>query len=162
MTSIDEALVALRDCWCLQLGGTVATCCLTAGQPVIPDCCDGFGWVRMVGAYPSVNFPQLLATPERCRIDTWAVQVEIGVARCAPQPCGATGPTCCEAELTAALIQMDDLSRLRRLFTCCLTDTIRADETIPGPWRVVGPEGGCISSVMTATLLISDFCGCIE
>lgn len=160
MTSIEEAVVALRDCWCAALDDTVATCCITAGIPVIVECCAGYAWVRLIGAYPSQAFPQQLATAERCRIDTWALQVEIGVARCAAEPCDMLGAPCCEQELVAAVELMEDFARARRVFTCCLTDTLRSDEIIPGAWKVSGPEGGCIVSTMNATLFISDPCGC--
>lgn len=153
-------MVALRDCWCAQLGDTVSTCCITAGEPVIVECCSGFAWVRLIGAYPSVAFPQQFAVADRCRIDTWAIQVELGVSRCAPEPCGVLGAACCEAELTAALVQWDDFARMRRVFSCCLLASIRPDEMIPGPWRVAGPEGECITSAMTATLFVSDSCEC--
>lgn len=153
-----EIMALLQACWCEQLqtslGGAPAACCVTAGIPSIPECCGGFAWVRLLGAYPSVNFPAVANQPQRCFIDTWALQVEIGITRCAPQPCDILSAVCCDAEADAAAILLDDFLQARALFTCgCLT--LRSDQVIPGAWRTYGPEGGCLGAVMSATIFTS-------
>lgn len=148
----------LQACWCnllaTSLGGAPAACCVTAGRPIIPDCCGGFAWVRLLGAYPSVSFPAAATQPQRCFIDTWALQVEIGITRCAPQPCDVMGNVCCTNEEEAAAILMDDFNRMRQLFTCgCLG--LSSDSVIPGQWKPYGPEGECLGATMTATIFTS-------
>lgn len=152
---VATIMAKLQVCWCelleTSLGGAPAACCVTAGLPAIPECCGGFGWVRLLGAYPSVAFPQAATQPQRCFIDTWALQVEVGITRCAPQPCDILGITCCDSEADAAAILMDDFLQARRLFTCgCLG--LSSDQVIPGAWKVYGPEGDCLGATMTATI----------
>lgn len=169
MSSIEEVLTVVSDCWCDQLGNTVSSCCLLAGRPILPDCCPGYGWTRFIGAYPSVSFPTKYATADRCRIDTWAVIVEVGVARCAPEPCDPLGPNCCDAELLVANTFMDDFARFRRVFSCCLPTIVgpegrpivRQDEIIINEFKMLGPEGLCVQAVGQATLFVSDPCNCI-
>lgn len=166
----ESVLTALQECWCAQLGDTVAVCCITASVPVVPECCAGFAWARLVGAYPSVAFPQLLGTAERCRIDTWALTVEIGVVRCIDPPCDALGPPCCDAELVGAIGVLDDFARMRRTFSCCLPTTeittafgvekLRGDEIIPGPFAVGTPQALCLARSMQATIFTSSPCSC--
>lgn len=167
MASTEEILVAVRDCWCQQLGDSVSTCCLTALRPVVPECCAGFGWVRLLGGYPSVGFPEPVQEPVNCRIDTWAIVVEIGVTRCAPQPCDILGPPCCAVELEAAVTTMDDLSRFRRVFSCCLPallgpdgrPIVKSSEIVLGQFEVK-QNGTCIDFTGQATIYVADACGC--
>lgn len=170
--SPEDVLTALQECWCEQLGDTVAVCCITASVPVVPECCAGFAWVRLVGAYPSMNFPALLGTPERCRIDTWALTVEIGVVRCVDPPCDALGQPCCDAELVGAIGVLDDFARMRRTFSCCLPtieivtqpfdeiEKLRSDEIIPGTFAVGTPQALCLPRSMQATIFTSSPCSC--
>lgn len=155
----EDLLAAIQCCWCAtlegSLGGAPATCCVTAGAPSIPDCCAGYAWVRLVDAYPSVAFPQVQTQPQRCIIDTWAIQVEVGIQRCAPQPCDTLGNVCCDAEKDAAAILLDDWRQIRKLFTCgCIG--LSSDQIIMGKMTVYGPQGGCNGVSMKATLRASD------
>lgn len=155
----EELLPAISACLCTILadtaGGAPAVCCVTAGQPAVPNCECGFAWVRLVSAYPSVNFPVAQNAPQNCIIDTWALKVEIGIARCAPTPCDVMDDVCCEAQETANAILLDDFRALRQLWTCqCLG--IPSNNIIMGELRIQGPQGGCVGLVMTATIFTSD------
>ena len=89
-----EMLQALATCWCQALantvGGAPASCCMVASDPVIPSCCEGFAWVRMVSMVPV--YPKNTG-PTRCNHPTWKMVVELGISRCAPpvSACQATG-----------------------------------------------------------------------
>lgn len=166
-------LLALQDCWCDALidpqtqESTVAVCCITASTPVLPDCCGGFAWVRLIGAYPTAEFPSPVRQAIRCRHDLWALSVELGVARCIPEPCDVLGQPCCDGELIGALSVLDDFARMRRVFGCCLpvpggADGLKSDEMIPGNFVVGAPVGTCVTRTMQATILSSSYCGCIE
>lgn len=161
MASTLDVLTEISNCFCAQLATTVdgapAQCCITT-YPTIVNCCDGQAWVRIVGAYPSKNFPAPYNTPDKCRIDTWALQVEIGIARCAPQPCEVTGPVCCTEDLAAVQGQVSDFEAMRRTFSCCLT-VIKHDEIIVGQFKTE-TTGGCSYATMQAVIRISDHCGC--
>lgn len=156
MASVCDILSALQACWCEQLscslGGSPLTCCITPGNPAFPETgCGGFAWVRLVGAYPSVNFPQHASQPQKCIIDTWALQVEVGITRCAPQPCEVLGDACCDQQADASAILADDFAQMRKLFICgCLG--LASDEIIMGSMTVYGPEGGLVGVKMQATL----------
>lgn len=169
----EAILLALQECWCAALidpvtqQSTVAVCCITASLPVIPECCGGFAWVRLVGAYPTLDFPRQLNAAERCRHDQWALTVEIGVARCVPEPCDALGTPCCDAELVGAMDVWDDFARMRRVFGCCLpvpggADGLKSDDIIPGAFTVSPLQGTCLPRSMQATLRSISYCGCIE
>lgn len=168
--SPEQIMLAIQACWCEQLKdaqgvSTVGACCITATVPVVAECCAGFAWVRLVGAYPSMNFPALLGTPENCRLDTWALTVEIGVARCVPEPCDVLDNSCCEGELAGAVGIWDDFARMRRLWTCCLpvrgaAEGLRSNEIIPGAFQVGQRQGNCVTRSMMATLFTDSSCGC--
>ncbi len=153
--SPDDILAAIAACFCELLedtvGGAPATCCLTAGRPSIPDCCAGYAWVRLTGAYPTVAFPAIESRPTNCYTSELAIQVEIGITRCAPAPCDQLSNTCCDAEAAAQAILMDDWKAARKLFQCgCIG--LPKSAIVIGPMKTYGPEGGCIGFSMTATL----------
>lgn len=151
----SDILSAIQCCWCelleSSLGGAPAACCITAGAPSIPECCGGYAWVRFTGAYPSITFPSHASQPNRACVEQWALQVEVGITRCAPTPCDVLGNSCCDAEANASAIMLDDLQQIRKLFTCgCLG--IPVDSIIIGNVTVYGPEGGCLGITATATI----------
>lgn len=161
MASTLDVLTAISNCWCDVLADTIlgapAQCCLTT-YPNVVSCCDGQAWVRVTGAYPSKIFPIPYTTPDKCRVDNWALQVEIGVARCAPKPCAVTGPICCVEDAVAVQGQISDFEAMRRLWSCCLS-VVAQDEIIVGQYRTE-VTGGCSYATMQATIRISDFCAC--
>lgn len=162
-----DILATLIACFCENLAlttrGAPANCCIVATAPVVPDCCPGYAWVRIVSAYPSQRFPQLDSSADRCRPPTWAMVVELGVDRCAPEPCEAMSPSCCEAETNAALDQLSDFEAFRRTLGCCLTlsTDLALDEVIMGVWATGQSQGGCLRSTQTATIRWIDICPCV-
>lgn len=155
----EELLDAIQTCWCAILadsaGGAPEACCVTAGAPSVAACCGGFAWVRLVSAYPSVGFPTPMNKPQNCIIDTWALKVEVGILRCAPEPCDVLSNTCCTSEEEAAVIMLDDFRQMRKLWTCgCIG--LSQSEIIMGDLRAFGPQGGCVGVIMNATIRASD------
>lgn len=162
-TTFEDTLVAVRNCLCDALSTSSvppAICCITAGRPVIVECCQGIAWVRMVNAYPTTAFPSQDRTPSNCVPPAWALVVEVGVARCVPQPCGELSPACCETELDVAMLLLEDFAAIRRMVTCCLPPEIRPDEIVAGAWTVTDPEAGCVSGSMQLTIRVLDACAC--
>lgn len=153
MTEI-ELLTALKDCYCeflaTSIGGAPGTCCVTTHRPAPVSCCDGWAWVRLVNAYPSVSFPALDQQERRCPIMAFALTVELGIIRCAPAACGDLGDPCCASEEAAVATQLGDRLAMLQALTCC--PSVRTSDVILGPWTAEDPAGGCISSVMTATI----------
>lgn len=163
MATIDEILDNVQACFCSiladTLGGAPSQCCVTAGVPIVGDCCAGFAWVRLVNAWPTSAFPSHANVPTNCMLDSWALQIEVGVTRCAPQACDQIGNVCCAAQAGASAIMMDDFKAMRKLFSCQCTG-ISAKQIVVGNWTPYGPEGGCVGSKMLATILTSGNCDC--
>lgn len=107
--------------------------------------------MRLLGAYPSTNFPTPETRPVNCLTAELAIQVEVGITRCAPAPCDATENICCDAEADANAILMDDMKQIRALFRCgCLG--LPNSAIILGQSKVYGPQGQCLGVIATATL----------
>jgi hypothetical protein len=161
--SPQDLLLTMQDCFCLELQSVSippATCCIVSGQPVIAECCAGYAWVRMTGARPADAFPGATNRNHRCHSGVFAAELEFGVARCAAEPCDFTGPACCTEELDVAMLLQEDYAAMRRTLQCCARDELQGDEIVVGPWRVQGPQGGCIAGVMTATVRWMEGCSC--
>jgi hypothetical protein len=155
-----DLLSAILACYCQQLNlnpNPPSECCLVTGAPVVGDCCAGFAWVRVLNIYPTRSFPALDQTPDRCIPPVWAMQVELGIDRCAPAICDTAGNPCCDSELVGVAQQLLDRDAMIRALYCCLPaldepGAPRMDEILTGPWVANGAEGGCYSSTMTATI----------
>ena len=151
-----DILAAIQACWCTllqgSLGGAPAQCCTVVGPPAIVQCCDGFAWVRLIGAYPTgPNFPAHLTVSQNCPAYTWALQIEVGITRCAPEPCDVLDNTCCSAQASAAAIQLNDFALMQQIFCSCDTGIASRDIVI-GSYTPYGPEGGCIGGKLTVTI----------
>jgi hypothetical protein len=161
---VSSILLNIKSCFCALLadsvGGAPATCCITAGTPAIADCCAGFAWVRLVNAYPTQTFPAHANIVNNCAFDTWALTVEVGVARCAAQPCDQAGNVCCDSSEAANDVLMGDFKAMRALFSCGCTG-LNSREVLVGNWTVGTPSGGCLDSRLTAVVLTSGNCDCL-
>lgn len=158
---LPDLLVAIQTCWCETLqdsvGGAPAACCLIAGEPVVANCCEGFAWVRLVNAYPSTAFPDQEVEAVRCGTGGMAAVVEIGITRCAAQPCDVLDNACCDAEMDMVMVQLDDYARMRKILRCCVG--VPGDFVVPGRFTSEN-KGGCLTSAMQATFRWLDLCGC--
>jgi hypothetical protein len=154
----SDTLAAVQACWCELLestvGGAPAQCCVVVGVPALVDCCAGFAWVRLVNAYPTTNFPRPYNEATKCPLLTWALVVEVGITRCAAQPCDPLGNACCDAEAESSAQIMSDFAAAAKLFLCgCIG--LAPDQIVPGQVRPYGPEGGCVGLTAQATLQAS-------
>ena len=151
----EDILANILSCFSQALvgtmGGSPADACITAGPPAIVECCNGFAWVRMVRAYLTTTFPAFASTPQACPQNIWAIDVELGITRCAPAPCDAAGAVCCDAHDTAQSIMMSDFAAMRNLWLCGCTGIDPKDMVI-GPIVPYGPEGGFYGLKQTATI----------
>jgi hypothetical protein len=136
---------------------------MVASDPVIPNCCEGFAWVRILGMTPDYGNRN-----QKCVPPIWKMVVELGISRCAPPVCGdGMQNPCCENEADAVNVQLGDYAAMVRTLGCCLLPRIRqedscfgGDQILAGPWAVDEPSGGCVSSRMQATITIFGECGC--
>lgn len=115
------------------------------------ECCGGLAWVRVGDEYPSTQFPSEDGDIGGCGVASWAVELEMGVARCAPVGDINNTPTYDEHYALARVLE-EDSAALRRTI-CCFVNQWRAKG-----WRVsvgrlskFGPEGGCVGTIVTLT-----------
>lgn len=112
--------------------------------------CGGQAWVRLVTTYPSVAFPNPDAEPNNFD-RLLAVQVEVGIARCAPSSDDDGTPPSVGEQAEAARLQLADMQVLYRTLRCCLDD-----DSVLGQYAPVGPEGGVLGGTWTAALPQAD------
>ncbi len=157
----EEIVFNLGDCLCQLLEdgeNPVGSCCVVATAPVIPNCCQGFAWVRPTGSTVVPYDPR-----QRCLPPVWNLGVELGIARCVAGNCGVLENPCCENEAAAALVLMSDFTALQRALLCCLpaiTGGPKLDQITIQGWIVEEPEGGCVTGRMLATIEYYNSCAC--
>lgn len=115
------------------------------------ECCSGLAWVRLAGIYASNNFPTENDAPVKC-LTGWAVQVELGVARCAPVGDENRIPTCDEWTLTVNDTTADDAALRRTLMRFKLIEDYRHTLYLPGQWLPMTTEGGCVGGARVVTV----------
>lgn len=132
------------------------------------DCCGGQAWVRRSRTYRSsvATWPGAVANQsaldESCSDWLWAIELGVGVMRCAPTPADDGTPPTVE-ELRAAAWQIsDDEERVRTAMACCFRAALEAyaQSTVGvlyqlGDARSVGPDGDCHGFDMTVTVGIA-------
>lgn len=126
------------------------------------ECCDGLGWVRPAGFFPSSStFPGQDETPLPKGILAWAVTLEMGAVRCAPTPDANRIPTGEEWDDTTQAV-MDDAAAMRRAI-CCFIDAKpgRAKSVLPGGWQPLSVQGGCVGGILPITIR-GPICDCTE
>lgn len=86
----------------------------------------GVAWVRLVGIYPSSSFPlpDDGSQPGNCQ-SPMAYEVEIGVARCAPQPEGREMYPDSGKVFDALRLYMSDSRAMRSALLCCLPAEVK-------------------------------------
>lgn len=115
------------------------------------ECCDGLAWVRIGDEYPMAVFPEQDTTPQPCGYNVWAVELEIGIARCAPIGDINNTPTYDEHYALARLLE-EDAAAIRRAYCCFTTDRLTVQSL--GRLAKFGPEGGCVGTIATVTVQI--------
>lgn len=162
-------LEALAACLCQEIAAAdlpePCFCGVLAGQLVANEhcgsedcagdgCTGGQAWVRLAGVYPSSQFPVQDQDQATCAT-LLAVEIEVGVARCAPVVSDEGGamegdaPTLAQWHATTRL-QMADMAAMRRAVLCCLG--ARSRDYLLGAYAPFGPEGGCVGGIWTVTV----------
>lgn len=119
-------------------------------------CCSGFAAVRVAGIVPQIPAPGVL---EQCGVKVWQINMEMGVARCAPVGDENAGPTCAQMENTAQQAYSDMGAMVEAL--CCFREGKPGGGLMaPTEWQPFGPEGGCTGGIMGVSVQL-DACGCI-
>lgn len=118
------------------------------------ECCSGLAWVRIAAIYPSsTSFPLQDEEPLKTGVLRWAIDLEMGVARCAPTPGPTMLPTNAQWEEVVRNV-MDDAAAMRRAVCCYIAmDPIpRKGIVLPHDWQPIETQGGCAGGTMLVTV----------
>jgi hypothetical protein len=122
--AIYPILVELEACLCQRLDqNQVCYCGILVGDEIpvdLGDECGITGYVRVISAFPSQNFPQ----PDSIVPDNTvrAFQINVGIVRVAPQMEGDGNPPAAEDIRLHALQKLADQQLTWEAIMCCITD----------------------------------------
>ncbi|MER6828897.1 hypothetical protein ABT352_23150 [Streptosporangium sp. NPDC000563] len=175
--NVDQVAFGLAEellgCFCEALaasvGGAACRCSILPGAQVAADlCCDcgdgnGQAWVRVAEMWPTTAaWPQRVAQVERCPLNLWAVELEVGAYRCAAKVDNRGRFPSADRMTRDAEVILDDAAAMRRAVTCCFRDSEEgrrsARKLLVGAWRPLGPDGGCVGGQMSVTVSAYDCC----
>lgn len=127
-------------------------------SPSEDECCQGLAWVRPVQISPTNTFPTPESAWSPCPPGELAVEIEIGMLRCAPimAPGGDDAmliPTAAQHAQTAYRV-LADAAALRRA-ACCLIN--QGYSVFVGSWSPVPVEANCAGGSMRITVAVP-FC----
>lgn len=153
-------LTKLAECLCKNLeeagGPGLCYCGLMIGTQAEPlgflDCSKdcGVAWVRPVTAFPSVMFPAPTEEGTACATPL-AMQIEVGVARCAPRAEGRNMFPDPQDIHNALRLYMSDMQAARRAIACCLGSDPGIEISL-GSWSPLEVAGGLGGGIWTATI----------
>jgi hypothetical protein len=122
------------------------------------ECCQGLAWVRPVQISPTNNFPTPESAWQNCPPGELAVEVELGMLRCAPTmgPGSETDLNVVTPEQWAVTTSrvLADAAAMRRA-ACCLIEQGYA--VFVGSWSPVATEANCAGGTMRITVAVP-FC----
>ena len=107
--------------------------------------------------YPSAQFPQLDQATRPDGPISWAVQLEIGVVREAPDGTTAAGeykPPPIEDEQAAAELQLLDAHVVRQALLCRYPADNDDVEVLLGNYLPYGPDGPCVGGAVICTVQV--------
>lgn len=147
-------IARLQECLCTALaeagGPGLCYCGVMVGDNPPPfgllDCAKGdcgVAWVRPMSAYPSASFPiqDDGATGGSACAKPLAMQVEVGVARCAPRPKGRDAQPDEQAVFDAFRLYMSDMAAVRKAVACCFGSD-RDNQFAMGQWTPLALQAG--------------------
>lgn len=139
--------------------GTVVDFLLSTSED---ECCEGLAWVRPASFFPSSGpFPGQDQVAQKKGTLAWAVQLELGIVRCAPTPDENSIPSDDEWEAVVEAV-MDAAAAMRRAICCFIeAEPGRAQRVLPGIWQPVAVEGGCVGGILPITVM-GPACDCAD
>jgi hypothetical protein len=155
-TLVFDRLVDLAACLCQQVDDlglpALCRCGVVPGDAVVIDletCAGanpcGQGWVRLNRVYDASALGVANLVPRPCG-PTFAMEVEVGIARCGPVPDSRGRAPSVDAMLAAAQLQMLDMQAIRLATVCCFDDRILVGDYLP-----VSGEGAVVGGAALAT-----------
>jgi len=137
---------------------------LRAGSEVTPllstktdECCSGLGWVRI----QSISGVRSLGELDNvaCFQQERTLNLELGVARCAPSSDISTVPT--EEQWAAVAMQLDADQGAMEAAICCAFGDLEgssAEEVAVGEYLPFGVDGNCIGGTMQVSVRMTVCC----
>ncbi len=124
------------------------------------ECCEGLAWVRVSQIVPSSgpNWPSQDVVPNRCGTQRYAVELEMGVVRCAPVATDRSIPSDDQWNISA-VDTLADFAAMDRAI-CCFIDGFTG-LTLPGAWNPIAVQGMCVGGTMQLTASANP-CNCID
>lgn len=150
---VDDVLDVVATRLAQTVGGAVARGEVISGDTVpADDCCAGLAWVRVANMYPTDGgFGQLAEL--RTEPPAWAIVIEAGVLRCAPQMAANGRPPSADAIAAAADRDREDRNALILAIVCDLPERLPGLAQLLGPWTPTGPDGDCQGGFIQTTIL---------
>lgn len=158
----------LLGCLCAALadsGNPVCQCCLHPGLATPMDFCDcacsaggnGQAWVRVGRIYPAgARFPAQSFDADPCKINSWGVELIMGVYRCVHTLDDDGQPPSCDQVTSDTELILADAAAMRAAICCFGGDPDR--QAIAAEWSPIGPNGGCAGGVQSITVQFYDCC----
>jgi hypothetical protein len=160
-TLVFDRLVDLAACLCQQVDDlglpSLCRCGVVPGDAVVLDLelCTGNGgkcgqgWVRLNRAYDASALGVPNIVPRACG-PMFAMEVEVGIARCGPVPDSRGRAPSVDDMLAAAQLQMLDMQAIRLASVCCFDDLALLGDYLPvnGAGAVVGGSALCTGWVL--------------
>lgn len=139
--------------------GTPAATLVSINRPAFDACCDGFAYVAFMRAFPAWDFPLADQRMGNCH-SRIAVEVEVGVIRCAPGLSDdQTSPWPSLGAVNDSSVQvMADAQAMMLALLVFLNDPPIDGDALLGSATAYGPEGGCVGTTVTVTFDLSAAC----
>lgn len=146
-TKIYPILAELSACLCNALGATTPCFCGIIVGSEIPleyatlDGCDscGIAYVRLVNAFPSVDFPD---PDDRAQCTTiMAYTVAVGVVRCFVDTDDDGDPVPQEDIADMSRLMLSDMAKIRRTIQCCFGSSFEDVDYVVGTYTPVEGDG---------------------
>lgn len=124
------------------------------------ECCEGLAWVRVAQVVPSSgnNWPAQDITPNRCGTQRYAVELEMGIVRCAPVATAQAIPSDDRWNISA-IDTLADFAAMDRA-VCCFLDGFNG-LMLQGPWNPIAVQGMCVGGTMTINASANP-CNCVD
>lgn len=178
---VGPLLIALRDCLCAEvqksITGPVCRCYVAwdQGLPIQDGCtCEcaapdgragvGDAWARLVSVSPNLGSGVSALGTGAGGVDAsvcftgWVATIELGVARCHPEPGDPQKPLPAQTNTDVALWRLSDFAAMRRAWTCC---PLLADvPSVPVLFTPFGPSGNCSGGTLSINVELSTLDRC--
>lgn len=124
------------------------------------ECCEGLAWVRVAQIVPSSgnSWPAQDQTPQRCGTQRYAVELEMGVVRCAPVATAQAIPSDDRWNIST-IDTLADFAAMDRAICCFLEGFTGL--ALPGAWNPIAVQGMCVGGTMNLTASANP-CNCVD